>query len=177
MVPSGVVQVMLAAMEFYSSVDIVTAAYEDVPFSELLHHPAATADRLSRVRALRLRRRDAGDLALMRIEQLERDGTVIDFAARLLAGLIRSGNARAVREVLPEALPWTAFLPEDDIGEFLAELATVARGAADLDNFAPVAVLLAQWRHTAEIHADPVLRQLVTREPEGDLGPVPGPGR
>lgn len=164
-------------LEFYSSVDVVTAAYEDVPFSELLHHPAATADRLSRVRALRLRRRDADDLALMRIEQLERDGTVIDFAARLLAGLIRSGNTAAVREVLPEALPWVAFLPEEDVSEFLAELATVARGAADLDNFAPVAVLLAQWRHAAEVHADPALREIITREPDGDLGPVPEPGR
>lgn len=163
--------------EFHSSVDVVTAAYEDVPFSELLHHPAATADRLNRVRVLRLRRRDAGDLALMRIDQLERDGTVIDFAARLLAGLIRSGNLAAVREVLPEALPWTAFLPDDDVSEFLAELAAVARGAADLDNFTPVAVLLAQWRHTAEVHADPALREFVTREPEGDLGPVPEPGR
>src|SRR6266567_5958367 len=161
--------------EFYGSVDVVTAAYEDVPFSELLHHPAATTGRLSRVRALRLRRRDAGDLALMRIEQLERDETVVDFASRLLSGLLRSGNAAAVREVLPEALPWVAFLPADDVSVFLAELASVARGAADLDNLAPVAVLLAQWRHTAEVHADPALRELITREPEGDLGPVPIP--
>src|ERR1039457_4565850 len=38
----------------------MTTMYEDVPFSELLHHPAATAKRLDAVRALRLRRRDAG---------------------------------------------------------------------------------------------------------------------
>lgn len=155
--------------------DIVTAAYEDVPFSELLHHPAATTGRLSRVRALRLRRRDAGDLALMRIEQLERDDTVVDFTSRLLAGLLRSGNAAAVREVLPEALPWVVFLPADDVSVFLTELVSVGRGAADLDNLAPVAVLLAQWRHTAEVHADPALRELISREPEGDLGPVPIP--
>lgn len=159
--------------EFYSSVDVMTAAYEDVPFSELLHHPAATTGRLSRVRALRLRRRDAGDLALMRIEQLERDETVVDFASRLLAGLVRSGNTPAVREALPEALPWTAFLPEDDITAFLTELASIARGATELHNLAPVAVLLAQWRHTAEVHADPALREIITAEPEGDLGPVP----
>lgn len=159
--------------------DVVTAAYEDVPFSELLHHPAATTGRLSRVRALRLRRRDAGDLALMRIEQLERDETVVDFASRLLSGLLRSGNAAAVREVLPEALPWVAFLPADDVSVFLAELASVALAAAGLDNLAPVAVLLAQWRHTAEVHADPALRELITGEPEGDLGrvPIPEPGR
>lgn len=154
----------------------MVAAYEDVPFSELLHHPAATAGRLDRVRALRLRRRDAGDLALMRIEQLERDDAVVDFAARLLAGLVRSGGAATVRSVLEEALPWTVFLPDDDADVFLSELSTVARGAADLDNLAPVAVLLAQWRHTAEVHADPMLREILIAEPDGDFGPVPEPG-
>jgi hypothetical protein len=155
----------------------MTATYEDVPFSELLHHPAATTGRLTRVRALRLRRRDAGDLALMRIEQLERDEAVVGFAARLLAGLVRAGNIAAIRQVLTEALPWTAFLPRDDADAFVAELATVAAGAADLDNLAPVAILLTQWRHTAEVHADPALREIITREPEGDLGPAPVPGQ
>jgi hypothetical protein len=155
----------------------MVATYEDVPFSELLHHPAATAGRLNQVRALRLRRRDAGDLALMRIEQLERDDAVVDFASRLLAGLVRSGNVAAVREVLPEALPWATFLPDDDVDVFLAELSLVARGAADLDNLTPVAVLLAQWRHTAEVHADPALREILTAELDGDLGPVPEPGQ
>ncbi len=119
-----------------------------------------------------LRRRDAGDLALMRIEQLERDDAVVDFASCLLAGLVRSGNAAAVRDVLPEALPWVTFLPDDDVAVFVDELASVARGAAALDNLAPVAVLLAQWRHTAEVHADPALREFLTAEPDGDVGPV-----
>ncbi len=153
----------------------MVAAYEDVPFSELLHHPAATTNKLSEVRALRLRRRDAADLALVRIDQLERDDVVVDFASRLLGALVRSGNAQAVRDVLPEALPWVAFLPSDDLDVFVVELASVARSAADLENLAPVAVLLAQWRHTAEVHADPALRQVIVTEPDGDFGPVPAP--
>jgi len=156
-------------------VDVVTATYEDVPFSELLHHPAATAERLNTVRALRLRRRDAADLALMRVEQLERDDLVADFTASLLAVLVRSENIAVVRQILPEAIPWMTFLPAGDIDEFLEELVSVARGAAALDNLAPVAVLLAQWRHTAEVYADPVLLEILTREPDGDLGPVPVP--
>lgn len=39
-----------------------------------------------------------------------------------------------------------------------------------------IALLLTQWRHSAEIHADPALLAALTREPEGDLGPVPVPG-
>jgi hypothetical protein len=50
-----------------------------------------------------------------------------------------------------------------------------ARGAAALENLAPIALLLAQWRHSAEIYADPALHDSLTREPDGDLGPVPAP--
>ncbi|MGW4895464.1 hypothetical protein ACWEQL_24830 [Kitasatospora sp. NPDC004240] len=153
----------------------MTAAYEDVPFSELLHRPAATTRRLDAVRALRLRRRDAGDLALMRVDQLEQDATVVDFTARLLAGLVRTENTAALRAALPEALPWVTFLPPDDIDTLLAELVDTARGAAALDNLAPLATLLTQWRHSAEIHADPALHALLTREPDADLGPAPVP--
>lgn len=153
----------------------MTAVYEDVPFSELLHHPAATAERLDAVRALRLRRRDAGDLALMRIEQLERDESVVEFTARLLAGLARSENTEMIRRLLPDALPWVTFLPETDFDAFVTDLVTVTQGAAALGNLAPVAVLLTQWRHSAEIYADPALLEILTSEPEGDLGPVPPP--
>lgn len=153
----------------------MAAAYEELPFSEFLHRPAAAADRLDNVRALRLRRRDAGDLALTRADQLEREAVVVDFTARLLAGLVRSGSVDAVRRVLREALPWVTFLPESDVDQLLTELVTVAQGAASLENLSPVAVLLTQWRHTAEIHADPVLLEILTREPTDDLGPVPVP--
>src|ERR1700730_11322704 len=153
----------------------MTAVYEDVPFSELLHHPAATAERLHAVRALRLKRRDAGDLALMRIEQLERDESLVEFTTRLLAGLVRSENVAVIRRLLPDALPWVTFLPEPDFDAFVTELVTVAQGAAELGNLAPVAVLLTQWRHSAEVYADPVLLEILTGEPEGDLGRVPPP--
>ncbi len=163
------------ASEFYGTVDVMTAAHEDVPFSELLHHPAATADRLKKVRALRLRRRDADDLALMRIEQLERDESVLEFIVRLLAGLVRSEHVELIRSLLPDALPWATFLPDADFDTFVTELLAVAQGASELGNLAPVAVLLTQWRHSAEVYADPVLFEILTRESEGDLGPVPAP--
>ncbi|MEV6151631.1 hypothetical protein AB0L53_14915 [Nonomuraea sp. NPDC052129] len=150
-------------------------AYEDVPFSELLHHPAATTRRLDAVRALRLRRRDAGDLALMRVDQMERDATVMDFTSRLLAGLVRTENIEALRQALPEALPWSTFLPAEDVDTLLTELVDTARGAVALDNLAPIALLLTQWRRSAEIYADPALLAILTREPEGDFGPVPMP--
>ncbi|GHE27632.1 hypothetical protein GCM10018781_80270 [Kitasatospora indigofera] len=51
-----------------------------------------------------------------------------------------------------------------------------ARGAVAPDNLAPSALLLAQWKHSAEIYADPALFDILTREPEGDLGAVLAPG-
>jgi hypothetical protein len=149
--------------------------YEELPFSEFLHRPGAAADRLNVVRALRLRRRDAGDLALMRVEQMERDGVVVDFSARMLASLVRSQPLNVVRQALLDALPWATFLPNDDVDQMLTELVAVTQGAASLANLSPVAVLLAQWRHTAEVYADPVLLDLVRREPEGDFGPATAP--
>ncbi|PPJ30137.1 hypothetical protein C5E45_11070 [Nocardia nova] len=153
----------------------MSAAYDIVPFSDLLHKPAVTADRLDRVRALRLRRRDAGDLALMRVEQLDAEGAVIDFTARLLGGLVRRFGVGAVREALPDAVPWVAFLPEADVDEFLVELASVAQGAAALENLSPLATLLTQWRHTAEIYADPALLEILTAEHDGDFGQAAPP--
>lgn len=110
--------------------------------------------------------------APVNVDQMERDTTVVDFTSRLLAGLVRTENISAFREALPDALPWTTFLPSEDVETMLSELVDTARGAATLENLTPIAVLLAQWRHSAEIYADPNLLAILTREPEGDLGPV-----
>lgn len=150
--------------------------YQEVPFSDLLHHPAATAGRLNDVRVLRLRRRDQSDLLLMRADQMDNDATVIDFTARMLAGLVRTDNLPALLDILPDALPWAVFLPADDLVAMLVELIQVARGAAAIENLTPVAVLLTQWRHSAEVYANPELFAAITKEPEGDLGRVPVPG-
>ncbi|MFD3411223.1 hypothetical protein [Streptomyces cyaneofuscatus] len=150
----------------------MAAAYEDLPFSELPHRPAVTTRRLDSVRALRLRRRDAEDLALMRVDQMERDATVVDFTARLLTGLVRTGNIDA----LHQALPWTTFLPEAGIDTLISELVATASGAVALDDLAPTALLLTQWRHSAEVYADPALLAILTRDHEGDLSTVPSPG-
>lgn len=159
----------------HGSVEVVKAAYEELPFSEFLHHPAATAARLDSVRAVRLRRRGADDLALTNANQLDRDGTVIDFTARLLASIDRTGARNAIKTALPEALPWAAFLPDPDLEEMLSEIIAVAQGSASLRNLAPLAILLDQWRHSAEVYADPELLALITSDPEGDLGPVAVP--
>lgn len=153
----------------------MSALFEEMPFSEFLHQPAATAARLDEVRSIRLRRRGADDLALVRADQTERDATVIDFTSRLLAGLAKAGEAEAVRRVLSEALPWSTFLPDADQDCLLSELIEVAQGAASLRNLGPISVLLEQWRHSAEIYADSETYKQVTADPGGDFGQVQPP--
>ncbi|MEV7895888.1 hypothetical protein [Streptomyces cyaneofuscatus] len=62
------------------------------------------------------------------------------------------------------------------IDTLISELVTTASGAVALANPAPIALLLTQWRHSAEVYADPALLAILTRDHEGDLGPVPAPG-
>ncbi|MEU9832814.1 hypothetical protein AB0D67_14920 [Streptosporangium sp. NPDC048047] len=132
---------------------------------------------MSRVRAVRLRRRDADDLVLMTAERVEGENEVIDLTARLLAALFRdeAGGAEILRRVLPDVLPWTRFLPAPAVEEFLASLSETAPAAASLGNLAPVTQLLVEWRHTAEIHADPRLLAALTAPRGNDFGPVPRP--
>jgi hypothetical protein len=78
--------------------------------------------------------------------------------------------------VLPTVLPWTRFLPAAVADELAAEFVATAHAAAAVDNMAPVAQLLTEWRHTAEVYADPELHAALTRAHEGDHGPVAVPG-
>src|SRR5215468_3042720 len=113
------------------------APLESVPFSELLRQPAETTDRLTRARAVRLRRRDAADLVLMSAERAEAEAEVIDVTSRLLAGVARR-DPGLLREVLPNALPWVRFLPAADIDVMAAELVSTTEAAAAIGNTAAV---------------------------------------
>ena len=65
------------------------------------------------------------------------------------------------RDSLFAALPWMRFLPPADVDTMVAELAA----AASHGDAADVAGLLADWRETAEIHADdPDAFQAATEE-------------
>jgi hypothetical protein len=66
------------------------------------------------------------------------------------------------------------FLPGEDQEQFVTELVDTLRAAEDIDNLAPVAQLMREWRTSAEIYADPELLAALTRDAD-DLGPVTEP--
>jgi hypothetical protein len=149
---------------------------EEVPFTELIQHPTRTTGRLTGARGLRLRRRDADDLVLMSADRAQQEDEVVHLTARLLAGvLLESGGADLIRHVLPTVLPWIRFLPAAAIDELAAEFVQTVHAAVAVNNMAPVFQLLAEWRHTAEVYADPELHAILVHAHEGDHGPVPAP--
>lgn len=81
-----------------------------------------------------------------------------------------------VTDVLPAAFPWVMFLPKEDVHAFVVELVAVIEGAESLDNPAPLVQVVSDWQRTAEVHADPELLAILSRDGE-DHGRVPEPGR
>lgn len=104
-----------------------------------------------------------------------------DTAARLLAALVRSGNIEVLRRALPEALPWTDFLPPEDTEELLDDLMSAAARAVPPDDLAPIAELLEllellnQWKRNTAAYADPALYAILTNEYRRPGDDVPAP--
>lgn len=151
-----------------------------VPFSELIQKPGDTVAKLkaSVSRSLRLKRRDDADLVITTAERAEQENTVVSAVTRTFVALMQHDDrARTLLvDVVPEAFPWVRFLPLEDRRAFVVELVEVLRAAESFDppNPAPIAQVIAEWQHTAEVHADPELASLLRQETE-DLGPVPPP--
>ena len=141
---------------------------EDLAFTEFIQRPTAATGRLATVRALRLRRRDADDLVVMSAARAEREQEVIELTARLLSSLVRHADGQALlQELLPKVLPWVRFLPATDRHALVQEFIDVTEAATSVDNVSPIAQLLVEWRHTAEVHADPELHALLSAPREG----------
>ncbi|MBA4866195.1 hypothetical protein H1V43_33715 [Streptomyces sp. PSKA54] len=145
--------------------------------SELLNKPKLTLAGLRGARRILLRRRDDEDLVLTTAARAEQDQEVMGATSRMFVEMMRTPEGRTlVLEVLPGAFPWVCYLPAHDVREFSVELVEALGAAAELDNTAAVAQLITEWRHTAEVHADPELYAALTTDHGEDYGPVPEPG-
>jgi hypothetical protein len=97
--------------------------------------------------------------------------------SRLFFSLVKNDEgARALLLALPDVFPWVRFLPTEDVRQFLVELVQTVTASAELSNVAALAPVVAAWRDTAEIYADPELYKALTAPLDGaDCGPVPEP--
>lgn len=141
-------------------------ATAEVNLSDLLNKPKATLALLDTNRRLVLRRRDAEDLVLTTAERAAADTAVVRDTTRLFAELMRAEPMvmSMTVQVLPAIFPWVRHLPEDEAKEFAAEWLATLTSSAAMENNAAVEGVVASWRSTAEIYADPELYAILTRK-------------
>ena len=137
------------------------------PFSELLREPKTVVRALDDGDVL-LRRRGAPALRLTLVDRDDQRADAYAMVGRALRNMAEHAPV-ALGEALLDEFPWTSFLPKADRIDFVDEFTRT--GVAELDNFAPLAQLVDEWRSTAEIHADPKLARRLRRpiSPAGDL--------
>ena len=152
------------------------SAAEEVPFSQLLQRSRETLDKLERSRGrLRLVRRDGEDLILESARRAEADDEAFASIASIITGLLNT-DREVLDRVFPVAFPWMRFLPPGAATGFVTEFTETARACAGLGTLMPLNAVVAAWRATAEVHADPDLHKTLTTPLDGaDHGPVPGP--
>lgn len=151
----------------------------EVNFSDLSNRPVDTVRKLqeSPSRSVRVRRRgDEEDLVLVTASRAAEVREVVSTTTAIFVALMQHSPAvrDLVTDVLPTAFPWVRFLPREGVQTFVVELVDVLEAADSLGNPAPVSQLIAEWRHTAEIYADPELLAVLRKDGE-DLGEVPAP--
>lgn len=148
----------------------------DANFSELIQKPKDTVARMhtSLRKGIRLHRRDDEDLYLTTAERAEQVTEVVDSTTRMFVALMKSDPAAVgmLTRVFPEAFPWVRFLPDKAVREFLIEFMDTARAASDLGTMSPLAPVIAAWKSTAEIYADPELSKQLLASTDDDLGSV-----
>lgn len=94
-----------------------------------------------------------------------------DFLATVLVALVHDeALVDRFSASLATALPWVAFLPEEDREAFATEAADTLRACASIGRFTVFAELLEDWRNTAEIFAEPALASSLSTEISEPLG-------
>lgn len=88
-----------------------------------------------------------------------------DFLSAALAGLVHDETlVDRFTLSLASALPWMAFLPEQDRETFTTEAAETLRACASIGRFTAFADLVEDWRSTAEVWSDPGLAASLSAE-------------
>ncbi|MFC3891950.1 hypothetical protein ACFOWZ_10725 [Lentzea rhizosphaerae] len=154
----------------------------EINFSELSNKPADSVRKLQAAPNQTLlvhRRGDEEDLVLTTASRAEEVREVVSFTTSLFVALIRhSEEARGmIAELTPTVFPWVRFLPPEEREHFIVELVEILEASNSLGTPAPVVQLITEWKHTAEVWADPRLVETFTRDDgEDDDEEVPEPG-
>ncbi|MDR8407722.1 hypothetical protein MTP10_03090 [Nonomuraea sp. 3-1Str] len=150
-----------------------TSQADSVTFSDLSRNPRAVAQRAVRLGRVRVTHRDAPDFYLTAADREERREETLTTASRLFLALLKHDpTARMLVIAMPEVFPWVRHLTSDELRAFTLELVEALSDAVELDVDATTQEVIAGWRATARIKADPAHYAEARKATSGDYGPV-----
>ncbi|MEV6030488.1 hypothetical protein AB0L65_05035 [Nonomuraea sp. NPDC052116] len=150
-----------------------TSHADAVTFSDLSRNPRAVAERAARLGRVRVTHRDAPDFYLTTADRAEQREQTLATASRLFLALIKHDpNARTLVIAMPEVFPWVRHLTVDELRAFTLELVEALSDAAELEVDTTTQEVIAGWRATARIKADPARYAEARKATTGDFGPV-----
>jgi hypothetical protein len=133
--------------------------------SDLLQRPTATLERLKgKASRLLIHRRDGEDLVVTTASRYAQEREVLAAATKMFRFLVRT-DLETAADLMLEVFPWVRFLPPADGQAFVSEFVKVLHASEDLDNLAPAWQLIVEWKHTAEVFADPELLAVLRAAP------------
>ncbi|WP_344317175.1 hypothetical protein [Acrocarpospora pleiomorpha] len=122
---------------------------------------------------VRVTHRDAPDFYLTAADREDQRDQTLATASRLFLALIKHDpTARALVIAMPEVFPWVRHLTPDELRSFTLELVEALSDAAELEVDATTQEVIAGWRATARIKADPSQYAKARKATKGDFGPV-----
>ncbi|KAF4410969.1 hypothetical protein [Streptomyces lycii] len=146
---------------------------DSVTFSDLSRNPRAVAEKAARTGRLRVTHRDAPDFYLTAADREEERDDNLSTASRMFLALMKhDASARAVLLAMPDVFPWVRHLTEDEVRTFTVELTAALSDAAELDVDSNAQEVIAGWRATARIKADPEEYRRAKAPTEGDFGQI-----
>ncbi|MGH3239691.1 MAG: hypothetical protein ACRDNL_04870 [Spirillospora sp.] len=150
-----------------------TTRSDSVTFSDLSRNPRAVAERASRLGRVRITHRDAPDFFLTAADREEQRDQTLATASRIFLALIKHDpGARDLLLAMPDVFPWVRHLSTEEVRAFTVELVQALSDAAELDLDTSLHEVVAGWRATARIKADPEQLADATLPTSGDFGPV-----
>lgn len=141
-------------------------------FTALLRDPSSVAAQTERG-AVRITRRDADDLILMRADDADRLREGLALTAEVLRAVVSYKGEVEVALLRP--FPWTAELDDDERKAYVTELEPLLWSAAELGAFEHFLDAFQSWRATARAYASGMPRNNDDLTWLPDLPVVPRP--
>lgn len=142
-------------------------------WSDFLREPKTVTEEVEHADIV-LRRRDGENLYLVTEQRQAAVQATFAIVSRMLASIASDASMRRKLAIQP-TMPWLTFLPIEDRSQFAQEFIDTAVASAELGTLQPLSMLIAEWRNTALIHADPVLAAALGRSHPGTNDAVQRP--